>query len=423
MAPDAARSSAKSRLYARAPLGIKLGLDTLREVSARAGRPETAFAAVHLAGTNGKGSTAAMIAEVCRRAGMRTGLYTSPHLCRFAERIQIDGAPLGDAPLEAALDRALTLGPELSFFEAATLAAFLAFRDAGVEIAIVEAGLGGRLDATNILPAPRCTAVTSIGMDHMDQLGGTLVEIAREKAHIAKPGAPMILGPMPEEARDAISEIAARVGVTPVATDAAAARARLLPELARRDPGLSLALRGAHQLDNARVADLVCAALALPEGTRREGIAAARWPGRLELVDTAEGAVLLDGAHNEDGAAALAKALAEGAHGGERAHGPGETALVFGAVADKAVEAVLARLLPRARSRVFVAPRARAAHDPAALAERHGGSAAASVEVALARARAAVGADGLVVVTGSLYLVGEARALLLDLPSDPPVGL
>ena len=157
---------ALARLYARIPLGMRLGLDPMRAACARLGHPERAFESVHVAGTNGKGSVCAMVESIARAAGLKTGLFTSPHLCRFAERIQIGGEPLDDATLTETLDRALDGAPELSFFETATLAAFLAFRDAKVDIAIVEVGIGGRLDATNVLPRPRAAAITRIALDH-----------------------------------------------------------------------------------------------------------------------------------------------------------------------------------------------------------------------------------------------------------------
>jgi len=168
---DALRS-----VYARIPLGMRLGLAAMEEACARLGHPEQAFPTVHVAGTNGKGSVAAMVEAIAREHGLRTGLFTSPHLARFAERIQIDGQPIGDGALLAVLERAITGGADLSFFETTTLAAFLAFREAKVDIAVVEVGLGGRLDATNVIPSPRAACITRIAFDHMDKLGKSLVE-------------------------------------------------------------------------------------------------------------------------------------------------------------------------------------------------------------------------------------------------------
>src|SRR5580704_6647193 len=196
---------------------MRLGLEPMREACARFGNPERAFESVHVAGTNGKGSVCAMVESIARAAARRTGMFTSPHLCRFAERIRIAGEPLDDATLEDTLDRALDGAPELSFFETATLAAFLAFREANVDFAIVEVGIGGRLDATNVLPRPRAAAITRIALDHTDRLGPTLVEIAREKAGIAKAGLDLVVGPLPADARAAVDEVARSLGATTTA--------------------------------------------------------------------------------------------------------------------------------------------------------------------------------------------------------------
>src|SRR5450432_3466259 len=154
---------------------MRLGLEPMRAACARAGHPEAAFPAVHVAGTNGKGSVCAMVESIARAQRRTTGLYTSPHLCRFAERIRIGGVPVSDDALASLLERALDTGPDLSFFETATLAAFLAFRDAAVDVAVLEVGMGGRFDATNVIPLPRAAAITRIALDHTDRLGTTLV--------------------------------------------------------------------------------------------------------------------------------------------------------------------------------------------------------------------------------------------------------
>ena len=202
--------AALAALHERIPLGMRLGLEPMRAACARAGAPESAFPALHVAGTNGKGSTCAMLEAIARASGLRTGLYTSPHLVRFAERIRIDGEPIAD--VEPVLSEALTVGHDLSFFETATLAAFLAFRAAKVDLAIVEVGIGGRLDATNVLPSPRCSALTGVALDHQAMLGDTLAAIAREKAAIARPGVPFVLGAMPAEARAAAEELIVAAG-------------------------------------------------------------------------------------------------------------------------------------------------------------------------------------------------------------------
>lgn len=389
-------SSVLGALYARVPLGMRLGLDAMREACARADHPEAALAAVHVGGTNGKGSTAAMVESIARAAGMRTGLYTSPHLTRFAERIRIDGEPIADDALRALLDRALVIGAELSFFETATLAALLAFREAKVDLAVIEVGIGGRLDATNVIPPPRCAAVTKVALDHQDRLGETLEAIAREKAAIAKAGAPIVLGRMPAAVR-AAAEVVAR---------AAGARVIALDDEPRRELPQAIGLPGSYQRDNAEVAWRIAEELGIDEAARARGLAAARWPGRFERIETPEGPVILDGAHNPDGVRALVAALGEA--------GVRPAAVVFGALADKAWREMEGELAAIDARRFHAAPQGRPAADlPDTL----------PLEDALRAARAAAGAGGVVVVCGSIYLVGEARGRLLGLPADPPVAL
>ena len=407
------------RLYQRAPMGMRLGLEPMRAACAAAGHPERAFPTVHVSGTNGKGSVSAMVERIAREAGMRTGLYTSPHLCRFAERIRIGGEPIDDASLDRHLDEALRIGEHLSFFETATLAAFLALRDEKVDLAVVEVGLGGRLDATNVILTPRAAAITRIALDHTELLGGTLELIAREKAAIAKPGLDLVLGPIggtmaapaAEQAtvREAIEEVARAAGATiSMADDDAEARS-----FAASGPRIGLA--GEHQIDNAKIAFVLGRRIGASAEACARGIASVSWPGRLETIHAADGDVLLDAAHNPDGAQALAHHLAD--------RDPGATALLFGTLADKAWPEMIDRLAPRAAHRVYVAPKGRAATDPAAIAARRPGHIAYDVASGYAQARVAVGDRGLVVACGSVYLGGELRALLLGLPRDPPIAL
>jgi dihydrofolate synthase/folylpolyglutamate synthase len=404
-------------LYARVPLGARLDLGPMRAACARFGHPERAFDAVHVAGTNGKGSTCALVESVARACGKRTGMYTSPHLCRFAERIRVGGAPLDDDALVDVLGGVLRLAPELSFFETATLAAFVAFREAKVDVAIVEVGLGGRLDATNVLPSPCAAAITRIAFDHMDRLGATLEAIAREKAGIAKPGLDVLLGGgMPAPVRAAIDEVCRDAGATTSCVD--------------DDPSLREAVAGLA----VRVAPYAPLDLAYALGRRvgatdeacRRGLASAVWPGRYESVRSDAGVVLLDAAHNPDGTEALVRAVATSGVPGVAKGAP--RALVFGALADKASAEMLAILAPAFERRVYVAPpivgfAGRGPTDPHDLARAHGGTVAPTVARALELARGQVGASGLVVVCGSIFLVGEARALLMGLERDPPVAL
>jgi len=397
-------------LYARVPLGMRLGLAAMEDACARTGHPETAFETVHVAGTNGKGSVSAMVEAIARASGKKTGLFTSPHLSRFAERIRIDGEPIDDDALRELLGDALVRGADLSFFETATLAAFLAFREAKVELAVIEVGLGGRLDATNVIPKPRAAAVTRIAFDHTDRLGTTLVEIAREKAGIAKPGLDLVLGPMSPEVRETIEGVARAAGATTTSAEDDVEARRFVATA-------ELGLPGEHQRANATVAYVLGKRVEAPRDAIAKGLTRVRWPGRLETVATKQGAVLLDAAHNPDGVASLVEHVTRLGIPKER------LALVFGVLADKAWTEMQDLLAPMTSRRFYVAPQGRAAVAPTMLAERHVGERAAGVLEALARARRAVGDDGLVVVAGSILLIGEARSLLLDLPRDPPVAL
>jgi dihydrofolate synthase / folylpolyglutamate synthase len=419
--------SVLEELYARGSRGIRLGLDGMREACAKLGHPERAFECVHIAGTNGKGSTSAIVESVARAAGKRTGLYTSPHLCRFAERIRINGDAITDAELARVLRIALDAAPELTFFEIATLAAFLAFRDARVDFAVLEVGLGGRLDATNVIETPRACAITSIGFDHMNLLGNTLAEIATEKAGIAKPGVPLVLGALPEEALAAITQHATNVGAPLVHWPAV-----------NEDPdgthcfffGLAGGLSGLFQSKNEQVARRIAHLAGFDDDACHTGLRTVVWPGRYEFVSTHAGAYLLDAAHNPEGATAFIDSInrdtidaeVDGDTKGKRAWVQTARTMVYGALSDKAWSEVLGILAPRFPDRVYACPKGRAAADPHALARLHPGEVHSDVKDALRAARAIAG-NGLVVVCGSVYLVGEARAHLLGLPMDPPIAL
>jgi dihydrofolate synthase / folylpolyglutamate synthase len=397
-----------ARLESVRALGVELGLERVRGALAALGDPQRRFTAVQLAGTNGKGSTAAMTESILRAAGVRTGLYTSPHLSRFTERIRVAGRE-ADGDRLAALDaRVAATGVPLTYFEVATVLAFLFMAEEGVEIAVLETGLGGRLDAVTTCE-PVATAITSIALDHREYLGDTLAQIAFEKAGIIKPGVPCFIGALAAEADEEIAR---------VAQAANAPLARVGRELAA--PEVPVALLGAHQRANAALA-VALATRALgraptPEALAR-GLADVRWPGRLERVG---GDVVLDCAHNVEGARALAAALP--ALAGDR-----PVVLLVSIVRDKDAAAILGALAPCARALVATSsrnPRALPAGDLARLArlarpvvqEAHAVDDAVD---ALARARQLAGPGGLVVVAGSIFLVGELRAHLLGEDVDP----
>lgn len=408
------------RLYEARRGGVKLELDRTRRLLAHLGNPERRFECVQIGGTNGKGSTAAYIEAICREAGHRVGLFTSPHLSRLNERFRIDGRDLEDEPLgragdavEAAVE---AMGPddEPTFFERVTALALVAFADAGVELAVLEVGLGGRYDSTSAVDR-RVVAITGVAMDHQIYLGNTLAAVAAEKAGAIAPGQQVVIGcsgepeavPMLIGAADAAGAAVVRIATV---EDVAAVTAAV-PDLA---------LRGAHQYANAACALLVMDALeecglghAGPD-VRRRGLATARLAGRFEVVPgTPE--VILDGAHNPHAAAALAVAL-----GGRHAH------LVLGWSADKDGAGMARALAPVARTVIATRASSERAAPTAVVAAAMRAAApglqvdeASDVAAALAQARArGTGLDP-VVVCGSLFLVGEARVALGLGTADP----
>lgn len=305
-------------LFARRSFGVRLGLDRVKWAHERLGRPGSSIPAIHVVGTNGKGSTSAMVAHGLLRAGRRVGLYTSPHLHRVGERVRVDGVPLEDEVLRGYVEQVLALASEgeygrtLTFFEILTLAALLAFDDRGVEIAVVECGLGGRLDATRIVRS-QLTLFTSIGRDHMAYLGPTLAAITLEKAAVLENGAPARSMMQTPEVAAILRHSAARFGVD----------LHFVGPLARAPRGL----QGEHQRHNA---GLALAALEHVLGAADPGMLDdVRWPGRLEEVAVGDGRVIFDVGHNLDGIQAVVSHLrSTPAPAGGRL-------IVFGCMADK----------------------------------------------------------------------------------------
>jgi dihydrofolate synthase/folylpolyglutamate synthase len=381
----------------------------MQAACAELGNPERAFQVVHVAGTNGKGSVCAFVSAMLQAQGTRVGMYTSPHLNRYAERIQIDGAPLADERLIALIDEVMDRNFDLSFFETTTLIAFLAFREAQVDTAVVEVGIGGRLDATNVVPPPIVAAVTRVSFDHMDMLGGSLSEIAREKAAIIKAGSRAVVGKLHPDAMAVIEARCEEVG------------AELLP-LGEPEPyqGAQLAYpRMAMFGSNLAVATTVARALGIPPDAMAKGVEAASWPGRNELLHrNGHELTLLDCAHNPDGAVCLSHVIDSSLAGGAGTRS--DVALVFGTIQGKNWKSMLDRLEHSAGHRFYVAPPVTHPVDPAAMVAHCSGKLFPDVAQAIESARAKVGQQGLVVVTGSVFLVGAARAVLLNIPSDPP---
>jgi len=426
-------------------------LDRMRVMLDAAGHPERGLRAVHIAGTKGKGSTAAMIASVLTAAGHNTGLYTSPHLRDFRERIRINGVEIGTDDVARSVVRARPIVESVpkdlgvpSFFEAYTLVAFMHFAEQGCDVMVLEAGLGGRLDATNVIEDPLVSVITRIGLDHTAELGSTIPRIAAEKAGVIKPGGIVVSSPQPQSAWRVLTETCRERGATlhGVRVKQASGRPplyrRLLPEKRKasfvveqiesgpRGHRFNLAgmgaqyrdlycpLLGDHQLMNAATAVaalhlLSKRGLAVPEDALRRGLATVRWPGRLDVIGRRPW-IVLDGAHDEISAKALARSVIE-------LFPHRRLILVLGVSRDKNVRAIGAQLCPISDEVIFTAsklPRAAGTDELAAtlgdICRKHATAptTAEALNVALARA----GEEDLVLVTGSLYVVGEAMEAL-----------
>jgi dihydrofolate synthase/folylpolyglutamate synthase len=379
----------------------QLGLERITALLDALGRPQDRLPPVfHVAGTNGKGSTCAFLRAGLEAGGDRVHVFTSPHLVRYNERIRLAGTLIDDAQLAAVMAQVLDANDAIggSLFEVNTAAAFLAFAATPADALVLEVGLGGRLDATNVVDGPLVTGIASIGLDHQQFLGTTLAEVAREKAGIAKPGVPLVCLAQPADAVAAIERVAKECG----------AMVLLEGRDWALDPALRPALPGAHQVRNANLAwQMLAAQDRLP--VSRDGfaraIATASWPARFHRL--ADGPLTngvetwLDGAHNPDAAEALAALLAE----------RGPMHLVLGILANKDIDAILGALAPHALSLTFVPIPDHEFHSPDALASRFGGRAAAGLAEAL---------DGLPaprLVAGSLYLAGRALTLNRQIPT------
>ncbi len=390
--------------------GIRPGLERMREILGELGHPERKLRVVHVAGTNGKGSTSAMLSSVLREAGYKVARYTSPHLVSYRERFWLDGAFISESTFEALLARVAAaaegvvarlpeLGPTTEF-ELLTAAALTWFAQEGVDLAIIEVGLGGRLDATNVFTAPEVTVITSIDLDHTAILGETPEAIAAEKAGILRPGVPLVT---------------ATHGVALATIQAMAETLGAPCRVVQSDSRMVLGLSGPYQRRNAAVVEQVVAVLReggweIPFDAMARGLAAARWPGRMETWTSPEGETwLADGAHNPGGVSALVEALRQD---------PAVSGwtMIFGALSDRDARGMLEQLLPFARNLVLVAPPSPRAMDPRDLADglRHPDPLVApSVEAAVAMARRYPEPYA---VFGSLYLVGAVKQVLGWLP-------
>lgn len=407
-----------AHIFGRGRFGMKPGLERVTEILARLGNPHRKLKVVQIAGTNGKGSTGAFLSSIMTSAGYRTAFFSSPHLSRFTERFRLDGSEISENLLHQASERVLAAAPEeATFFEIVTAIAFLVFAGAEVDLAIMEAGMGGRWDATNVA-GNILSIITPISLDHCAYLGDTLQLIAAEKAGIIKDGAPVVVAQQEPEALlqliAAAETVASRVYLfgrdfridsSPLGVDYVAEGFTL--------DRLVLSLKGRYQQVNAASAITAARLLAdadfvVTDDAIRQGLAAAVWPGRMELF-AGSPRVLLDGAHNPAGSSSLRDSLADFSYC--------RLLIVVGMMADKAWQDTLLPLLPLADRVIAVEPaldRALAAEELASFCRDRGGDAfaAGGVSAGLDHARSLAAPDDLVLVTGSLFTVGEARALM-----------
>ncbi|MEO6326338.1 MAG: Mur ligase family protein [Thermoanaerobaculia bacterium] len=398
-------------LDALGPQKIRPGLTRTRALLASLGNPERAFRTVLIGGTNGKGSTAAALASILKAAGIRAGLYTSPHLVRVTERIRIDEEDVAEGTLDRMLALLGAIAPAgaraPTYFEALTVAAIELFRRARVTVAVVEVGIGGSWDATNVL-TPELSIVTNVGEDHLDVLGPTLADVARQKAGIFRRGIPALTAAA-GDARAILHQEAERLGARLIDVSATDRFDRISP------------LLGSHQRRNLALAAAAAASLApLTQDVLVKGIAALRWPGRLQrIVRPGRRELILDGAHNTDGARALAAYLVE-------AGLSGRVDLLFGGLKDKDLPGMFALLAPHVRRIVLVTPRSPRAETAAGLAKRLGRAALEMASDPAAGLRlldadsgpdagGRLGVDAIpIIATGSLILVGDILSGIED---------
>jgi dihydrofolate synthase/folylpolyglutamate synthase len=412
--------------------GLKFGLEKIARLMAECGDPQRRYPSVIIAGTNGKGSVAAMLDAVLRMGGWRVGLYTSPHLVEVEERIKVDGEPIPRSEFAAGATRIRQLAERLvsqgviealpSYFEFVTAIGLEYFAHREIDLAILEVGLGGRLDATNIVP-PFVSVVTAIDIDHEEYLGSTLASIAAEKAAIIKPGSHAVIGRQPPDALEVLLRHCHACRVAPVLAVGNVEILAVQPDgrfsfryrtTSGRVHEIRLGLRGRHQIENAlavleALEILSRLGFSVSEEALVRGLENVFWPGRLEIVaDHAGAPILFDGAHNTAGARVLRQYLEE--------FGRHPLTLVFGVMRDKRIEEMAAELFPLADTIIVTRMADERAADASRLADvasRFGAPIQAeTVSRALERARTLTPPDGLICATGSLYLVGEAKRAL-----------
>ncbi|MCU1237416.1 MAG: FolC bifunctional protein [Candidatus Solibacter sp.] len=402
----------------------KLGLERITRLLEALDNPHLKTPFVHVAGTNGKGSTCAMIEAALRHSGRRTGLFTSPHLAEPTERIRINGVPVSAERFTAAFDRVHAAVEDLisvneiemhtTYFETVTAMAMLIFSEEAVDIVVLEVGLGGRLDATNVV-LPELCVITPVDFDHESFLGRSLQEIAGEKAGILKAGVPAVFSRQRLEAAAVLDLRAAQLSIPVARTmgweivelelNERGSRFRLS---GGRDLRITCPLAGEHQVENAATAAVALTRLGVSDRDIEQGIALAHWPGRLERV-SGRPEIMVDGAHNPAGARALAAYL-------DRFYKSRRVRLIYGAMRDKAIDEIAGILFPLAAQVIVTAPQQARALAPEAIleiADHADLRVAPDLSQALAMVRADATPEDAIFITGSLFLVAEARALLL----------
>lgn len=429
-------------LYGLQKHGIKLALSNTQKLMDLLGDPHRKFRAIHVAGTNGKGSTAAFLASMLQAAGYCVGLYSSPHLVSFTERIRINTIPIPEARVVALAQRvrdacsaatAISQEPfQPTFFEVTTALAFAYFADEKVDFGVIETGMGGRFDATNVV-TPLVSIITNIDIEHTEYLGNTLEQIASEKAGIIKSSVPVVTGAVQPEAVSVI-ECTAAAERSPLyclsrdfmTTNITSGQDQVFDYrgLACSLPGLRISLLGRHQVDNAAcaLAAVEClrsAGVAISEAALRRGLAEARWDGRMERVAQRPD-IYLDGAHNPASAKRLAETIQQMRSAYQR------VILVIGILRDKDCQGILSELVPSVDQVVATKPDYSRAMDVSALGAEirklHSSvTLTETVAEALAHAAKVASPDDLILVAGSLYVVGDARASLL--PAEPGTKL
>ncbi|MBP1751554.1 MAG: FolC bifunctional protein [Geobacteraceae bacterium] len=415
-------------LYGLGRFGMKPGLEKIKSILGNLSDPQDSLRIIHVAGTNGKGSTAAFLSSILTAAGYKAGLFTSPHLISFTERIRINGDEIEENEVVSVAERAMEAAPDgTTFFEMATAMAFLYFAEQGADPVIMETGMGGSLDATNV-SSKILSVITPVSLDHCEYLGSSISSIAREKAGIIEPGKPVVVSSQEEEALNVISDVCSKLGSPLYSFGTHFDAFWSTRGLSYSGPeweldGLRPGIPGRYQAANAATA--LCAAemlgrrgFAVNVGSARTGVEKAFWPGRMEMLRTSP-RIILDGAHNPAGAAALSGALADIPRD--------RLILIAGVMSGKDIDGILRSLGPLADHVLAVAPGMPRALSSGELAGRcvtagyravDAGTVAGGLDTALREA----GPEDLIVVCGSLFTVGEARAVLLHRKFEPCRG-